>query len=645
MTTPAARPTIRLLTRKRRRVSTITIGLLGVIVSILFLMTERAEAAEVCTGSNCDTVAFVDSGALYSLYTDAKTTSAIKRFYFGNPKDEALMGDWNCNGESTPAMYRRSAGLMYLRNSNTQGNADIEFYFGNPGDIPITGDFNGDGCDTVSIYRPGNQRFYITNHLGNGNAEYSFTYGNPGDTPIVGDFDGDGVDTVGIHRRTTGRVYLTSSKTGTSQNSSFVFGDAGDIMITGDWDGNGTDTVAVYRASQGVLFLKNSNTTGAADASMNAAGFETVVTASGIPNFTTSTSPPGSVDVEVYPGDGLADLARSYPEGTVFRVHGTHYGQAVRPRDGQVFIGAPGAVLKGDGEDRAFWSTAKNVRVEGLEVTDYDSRAQDGAIQGGGSGWVVRGNHVHHNAAVGIKMYKADNARVDGNNIHHNAQLGISVAYSSGSLVENNEIAYNNWQQEFSWGNEAGGTKFWSTTGLVVRNNWSHHNHGPGLWTDNDNISTLYEGNLVEDNHAAGIYHEISYSVTIRNNTIKRNGFGHDAWLWGGGITLSSSRDANVYGNTLTGNYNGITMVQQSRGSGAYGSHIVINNVIHDNLMIDSGKSGAAEDIGDKSLFSAGNDFQGNDYRGDVGWEWGGGSKSWSSWRGYGLDANGTYAS
>ena len=74
---------------------------------------------------------------------------------------------------------------------------EIKFFFGNPGDIPIAGDFNGDGCATVSIYRPSNQTFYIINELGEndgglGEAELSYVFGNPGDKPFVGDFDGDG---------------------------------------------------------------------------------------------------------------------------------------------------------------------------------------------------------------------------------------------------------------------------------------------------------------------------------------------------------------------------------------------------------------------------------------------------------------------
>ena len=90
---------------------------------------------------------------------DGFTTS----FFYGNPGDYPIMGDWNCDTIDTPGLYRQSDGYVYLRNSNTQGNADIRFYFGNPGDIPLAGDFNGDGCDTVSIYRQSEGRVYIIN--------------------------------------------------------------------------------------------------------------------------------------------------------------------------------------------------------------------------------------------------------------------------------------------------------------------------------------------------------------------------------------------------------------------------------------------------------------------------------------------------
>ena len=71
---------------------------------------------------------------------------SVKQFFYGNPGDFPILGDWNCNGVDTPGMYRQSDGFVYLRNSNSQGIADIRFFFGNPGDIPIVGDFNNNGC-------------------------------------------------------------------------------------------------------------------------------------------------------------------------------------------------------------------------------------------------------------------------------------------------------------------------------------------------------------------------------------------------------------------------------------------------------------------------------------------------------------------
>ena len=79
-------------------------------------------------------------------------------------------------------------------------------------------------------------------------------------------------------------------------------------------------------------------------------------------------------------------------------------------------------------------------------------------------------------------------------------------------------------------------------------------------------------GNRVEDNVRMGILHEISYAIVIRNNTVRRNGFGLSSWVWGAGIVISSSSNAEVYGNIVEDNAGGIVGVQQNRGSGAHGA-------------------------------------------------------------------------
>ena len=229
-------------------------------------------------GTVCDTVAFQDAGGRFHLLAELAQGAAVERFYYGVPHDYAFAGDWDCDGVSTPGLYRTSTGFAYLRNSNTQGVADFSFFFGNPGDIPIAGDFDNDGCDTVAIYRPSESGFYIINELGQdggslGEAEYSFVFGNPGDKPFTGDFDADGVDTPGLHRESSGFLYFRNTNDTGVAHFEFFYGNPGDMLFAGDWDGDGEDSVAVYRRSNGTLYIRNSNTQGTADFSMFVGSF------------------------------------------------------------------------------------------------------------------------------------------------------------------------------------------------------------------------------------------------------------------------------------------------------------------------------------------------------------------------------------
>jgi hypothetical protein len=160
-----------------------------------------------------------------------------------------------------------------LRNSNTQGIADIRFFFGNPGDVPIVGDFNGNDCDTVSIYRPSEGRVFIINELGVndgglGAADFAYFFGNPGDKPFVGDFNNDGTDTIGLHRESTGFVYFRNSHTQGVADNSFFFGNPGDRFVAGDWTADGTDTPGIFRPGNTTWYFRYTNTQGNADDSL-----------------------------------------------------------------------------------------------------------------------------------------------------------------------------------------------------------------------------------------------------------------------------------------------------------------------------------------------------------------------------------------
>ena len=110
------------------------------------------------------TVGLVDpaQGKWY-LYNEAGVQQ--KTFFYGNPGDFPIYGDWDCDGEETPGMYRQSDGFVYLRDSNTQGLAISASSSG----IPVTSRWRV--TSTVMVrhgeHLPGTgAAFYIINELG-----------------------------------------------------------------------------------------------------------------------------------------------------------------------------------------------------------------------------------------------------------------------------------------------------------------------------------------------------------------------------------------------------------------------------------------------------------------------------------------------
>ena len=363
-----------------------------------------------------------------------------------------------------------------------------------------------------------------------------------------------------------------------------------------------------------------------------------------------STQPPSGTLLPV--GAAWNPIIAAEPAGTTYIVEeGVHYEQTANLKHGDSLIGEPGAVM--DGRNVTEWAVqpnnANNLTVRGLEIRNYNpddqyapitARTHEGAAAG--IGWTVENCDLHHNSYAGLALSDGSIAR--NNKIHDNGVIGLEVSWvgSSGALVEGNEVYGNNTTGADEY-YEAGGSKFGVTENLIVRGNFVHDNNGPGLWTDIDNVNTLYENNVVEDNSGAGIFHEISYSATIRNNQVRGNGFRNRGWLWEGGIMVAASQGVEIYGNVLDGNYNGITLIQQDRGSGALGPYLLRDVSVHDNTVVGSGRTGAAQDVGDESIFTTRDiTFQNNDYASVVGFSWADRSLAWSQWRGYGMDLTGT---
>ena len=293
----------------------------------------------------------------------------------------------------------------------------------------------------------------------------------------------------------------------------------------------------------------------------------------------------------------------------------------------------------------AFVGGAANVTIRRLIIEKYAVPAQFGAIHGQdhstkalSTNWIITNCEIRWNHGAGIRT--GNTMRILMNRIHDNGQIGIAGG-GDDILVDGNELAHNNYAG-FSQEWEAGGSKWVKTHNLVVRGNYSHHNKGPGLWTDIDNIHTLYENNTVIANEREGIFHEISYDAVIRKNTVKGNGKAFDKWLYGAQILISSSRNAEIYNNTVevaATAGNGIAIIQQDRGSGQYGPCLTIGNYIHHNIVTylgDHGQSGGAADYNHDAMFNGNNRFDFNTYYAPhldrSRWAWRG-NKDWVGFR------------
>ena len=358
---------------------------------------------------------------------------------------------------------------------------------------------------------------------------------------------------------------------------------------------------------------------------------------------TTTTAPTG---VPVLPGQSVQAAVDANPAGTRFIIRaGVHVQQRVVPKDNQRFTGEPGAILDGQNiTENAFLGGADGVIIEGLLIRNYNPPLQTGVIRtlGGAFNWTVQNNEFTGNN--GAPVYLNTGWRVIGNNIHHNRYAGLFCG-GADMLVEGNTIANNNTDRH-NPNFEAAGMKCFRTTNLTVRNNTVTDNYGPGLWTDWDNINTLFEGNTVRDNCGPGIFHEASFDAVIRNNLVERNGFCNTAWLDGAGILVNTSKNVTITGNTLRDNNDGIGITYTDRGtSEVYGIREARNILVENNtVVLSTGQTGLVTNLASNDVFSAawGNRFVGNTYTNNTGsataYAWNRQSMTWEQWQAAGHD-------
>ncbi|MFO7701090.1 MAG: hypothetical protein R6W79_10855, partial [Acidimicrobiia bacterium] len=162
------------------------------------------------------------------------------RFFFGNPGDIPLAGDFNGDGCDTVSIYRPSEARIFVidrlgSNDGGLGSAERSYYFGDVGDRPFVGDFDGDGIDTVGLHRTATGLVYMRNSHTQGNADIQFIFGDPADRIVAGDWQGTGTDSVGLFRDQQARFYLRFTNTPGDADVDFLFGETGFLPIAGSF--------------------------------------------------------------------------------------------------------------------------------------------------------------------------------------------------------------------------------------------------------------------------------------------------------------------------------------------------------------------------------------------------------------------------
>jgi hypothetical protein len=317
----------------------------------------------------------------------------------------------------------------------------------------------------------------------------------------------------------------------------------------------------------------------------------------------------GGGGVAIGTGDDAQSVVNAHGAGTTYIVKaGTHLRNfSVQPKSGDRFCGEPGAVLDGGRSlASAFSGGATNVTLDSITVQEYSPGWQGAAIQPQthASGLVVRNVSALRNGWAGLLA--ADGMKILGGHYNDNDQLGIGGNAATGVLVDGldgdlatmdgPELARNH-TLHTSCTFEGGGMKWDNYRELqvgqvTVRNAYVHHNDCRGLWADINARGALIEHNLVEHNLREGIFYEISQDAVIRNNKVYGNGHAANCWYWDAGILVYASFNVEVYGNRLSGNYNGITGVQQNRLELTPPDHLLDNLRVYNNLICATGAGG-----------------------------------------------------
>lgn len=318
----------------------------------------------------------------------------------------------------------------------------------------------------------------------------------------------------------------------------------------------------------------------------------------GLPTSPYTSAPRGAVTVPA--GDNsrfnLSTANTTYWFAPGIHTIGTGPYSQIAANHGDTYIGAPGAILDGQGKNNyAFAGTYndtsdEHVTIEYLTIRDFAPNQGGGAVNGeGNNGWTEKYDLMKDNGPGAAMMLGGDNVVKD-NCMTQNGEYGFNGyswvdenyahTFTGGATnitFTNNDVSFSNTQRT-SEGIEGGG-KFWQNGNVTVTGNYFHDNiDSPGAWMDTDNAGFLVKDNYFSNNGGEGLFYEISYNADIIENTFVDNGVADlapDADFPTGAIYISESGgnssvpsnyagELNIQNNVFKDNSSGVVLYQNS---------------------------------------------------------------------------------
>lgn len=290
------------------------------------------------------------------------------------------------------------------------------------------------------------------------------------------------------------------------------------------------------------------------------------------------SSPPGGATT-VPAGDNSGMFQFQQANNTTFWfAPGTHtlgssqFSQ-IQSGNGDTFIGAPGAVIDGQGVNHfaiTAASAVSGVTVEYLTIQNFTPSGTQGVLNVNGTqNWTIEYDTIQDNVpgtgvGLGTNNVLSYNCITGNGEYAFNAYSLVDVSSVTGgpsnitmtfNEMSNNDVcnyeAVPNFpitppsgcgSPGFNGCGCSGGGKFWQVDQATVADNYILDNYNVGLWADTDNAGISFNSNYVAGNFGEGIMYEISYNGAMQNNVFLDN-----TWGLGESGTVTGFPEASLY--------------------------------------------------------------------------------------------------